>query len=75
MDIRKLKIELVKLNVPMDAYSLNGGLPNETYCIGNNHGTWEVYYSERGHKIGLTKFRKEDEACNYFLSEMKKIFW
>lgn len=57
---------LKKEKVSPNSYSLNGGLPNEAYCLNKVNGTWEVYYSERGRKTGLKTFDSEDEACNYF---------
>ncbi|HTO36202.1 MAG TPA: hypothetical protein VL021_00330 [Brumimicrobium sp.] len=47
------------------SYSLEGGLPNEAYCLNKTKDGWEVYYSERGSKSGLRKFYSEDDACNY----------
>jgi hypothetical protein len=64
---------LNKMKVPQDFYSLNGGLPNEAYCIGYNNGYWEVYYSERGNKTDLKKFKSEDEACMFFYSSISKL--
>ncbi|MBN9647735.1 hypothetical protein J0L31_12120 [Terrisporobacter glycolicus] len=66
MTRNELKIQLIRSHVPEDAYSLNGGLPNEKYCL--NYlivKKWQVYYSERGVKTGLKEFDSEDEACNY----------
>ncbi len=61
-DIREI---LIKQKVPRQAYSLDGGLPNEAYCINQIDGNWEVYYSERGVKSGLKIFASENEACKY----------
>lgn len=66
MNIRDLKEFLLTNQVPEDAYSLDGGLPNEAYCISKEGNQWEVYYSERGRKCGLVTFDTEDSACNYF---------
>lgn len=74
MNIETLSNELIKLEIPVDAYSLTGGLPNESFCIGFAHNMWEVYYSERGGKTDLKKFEKESEACEYFLSIIKQQF-
>ncbi len=65
------KILTIK-NVPKDSYSLTGGLPNEEYCIGYTGQNWEVYYSERGLKTGLKSFNSENEACVYFLEQLRK---
>lgn len=57
---------LINDNVPKDLYHLNGGLPNEAFCLSNEDNFWEVYYSERGMKSQLMKFDSEDKACDYF---------
>ena len=57
---------LIRSNVPNDLYNLNGGLPNEVFCLNKEDNSWEVYYSERGVKSQLTEFESEDEACDYF---------
>jgi len=62
----ELKQRLVKENIPTDVYSLEGGLPNEVYCLGRNGVKWEVYYSERGQKTSLETFQIEEDACNFF---------
>ncbi|MEY9842475.1 hypothetical protein ABH941_007762 [Streptacidiphilus sp. EB103A] len=54
-----------------DAYSLNGGLPSETYCLSQQGNGWVVYYSERGIRSGLRPFRDEAEACAYFLEQLR----
>lgn len=72
MNLKILKNELDKLNIPQNAYCLTGGLPNESYCIALNNNNWEVYYSERGNKFDLKLFENESSACEYFLSVMKR---
>jgi hypothetical protein len=69
----ELRKKLCEFKIPKDYYSLEGGLPNETYCIGYNNGYWEVYYSERGNKTDLTKFTSELEACDFFYSSFIKL--
>ncbi len=65
-----LRQELVKKNIPADFYSLDGGLPNEAYCLDQGAGGWEVYYSERGQKTGVKIFDAESEACDYFYQSL-----
>lgn len=48
-----------------------GGLPNEKLCIVRQE-TWQVYYSERGHKVGLKEFQSEAEDCEYFWKKIKR---
>ena len=62
----ELEQRLVQEGVPTDLYRLNGGLPNEAYCIAQDEEKWVVYYSERGSKSGVKSFETEEEACNYF---------
>ena len=66
----ELKKLLVQNNVKTDSYSLDGGLPNEAFCLNKFSGVWEVYYSERGCKSGLKEFNSEDEACKYLYKLM-----
>ncbi|WP_026478302.1 hypothetical protein [Alkaliphilus transvaalensis] len=73
MNINDLKKILINNNIPKDAYSLDGGLPNEAYCLNRNGGNWEVYYSERGQKSGLKLFRTENEACDYFYKSLVRM--
>ena len=66
MKKQELQQTLIDENVPDDLYSLNGGLPNEAFCLNKDQNSWEVYYSERGVKSQLMKFSTEEEACDYF---------
>ncbi|MHC1747293.1 MAG: hypothetical protein AB9856_02750 [Cellulosilyticaceae bacterium] len=68
----ELKQNLVRKNIPVDSYSLEGGLPNEVYCLGKNERIWEVYYSERGQKTSLEIFLTEDAACEFFYNWLEK---
>ncbi|PEZ82338.1 hypothetical protein [Bacillus sp. AFS017274] len=63
---------LINANVPKDLYNLNGGLPNEVFCL-NKEGNWEVYYSERSVKSQLKKFDSEDEACEFFYKTILEL--
>lgn len=59
--------------IPVDSYSLNGGLPNEALCIAKRGERWEVYYSERGNKSSLRSFQTETDACEYFYNYLLKM--
>ncbi len=50
------------------SYDLTNGYSPESYCMIFNDHKWEVYYSERGHKVDLRKFDTEEEACLCFYS-------
>lgn len=69
LDLKEL---LIQNNIQPDSYSLEGGLPNEAYCLSRESDVWEVYYSERGNKTALRKFSEEEDACNYFFKLLTK---
>ncbi len=66
MTKNELRERLVRESIPPDTYNLEGGLPNEAYCLNQDKNIWEVYYSERGQKSMLKQFEFENEACDYF---------
>lgn len=73
MNIKELEKVIKSENIPSDCYSImKGGLPNETYCLVSENNNWIVYYSERGNRSGLKKFKNESEACKYFYEQIKK---
>ena len=55
-----------------EAYDLEGGMQDERYCLGESHGVWSVYYSERGLQSGKKEFGSESEACEYLLQLLRK---
>jgi len=65
MKKEELRQSLINAHIPKDLYNLDGGLPNEAFCLNKEGDVWEVYYSERGVKSQKKKFNSEDEACNY----------
>ena len=72
MTINELKNKLDEIGVSQDLYSIMiGGLPNERLCIVKEE-MWQVYYSERGRKVGQKVFETEEEACAYFYGKMKR---
>lgn len=73
MDIVELKAVLQNDRIPKDFYSLQGGSPNESYCIAKRGNNWEVYYSERGTKTDLKIFDTEDEACKHLYKRIKQM--
>ena len=72
MNKQQLENILLLNKVPKDLYSLNGGLPNEAYCIEEKDGEWQVYYSERGIRTNIEYFKNEEKACDCLLNEVKK---
>ena len=74
MSIKELKELLMVKNVPQDLYSLEGGLPSESYCIEKTEDKWHLYYSERGVKETINYYDTEDEVVDAFLSEIV-VYW
>lgn len=73
MNSQELSAALDALNIPKDMYSImQGGFPNEAFCLVSVGDTWEVYYSERGKKKVSKKFASETEACEYLLAKLDK---
>lgn len=70
MKMFELENILINSKIPLEFYSLKGGLPNEEFCIGYQNHQWEVYYSERGHKSSLKIFSAEEDACDYFYKRL-----
>jgi len=71
MNIEDLKVRLKSLGVSPSAYSLRGGLPSEKYCLSNDSGLWQVYYSERGQRTGEKSFATESQACEHLLEQLE----
>lgn len=66
MKLQELKERLAAANIDSASYCLEGGLPNEAFCIeATNDGNWQTYYSERGQRTDLRTFNSEREACEY----------
>jgi hypothetical protein len=73
MNRRELKKVLKEEGFNPRRYSLRGGLPDETYCLDEpSEGSWSVYYSERGEKVGARAFETEDEACAHLLHLLRR---
>ena len=68
----ELSEKLIEKSIRKDSYYLEGGLPNEAYCLNKNRNIWEVYYSERGIKNGLKVFDNESDACKFLYSLLVK---
>ena len=72
MHIKGLRQLLLSKHVPPDAYSLEGGLPNEAFCIERNGKKWHLYYSERGRKSTINYYENEDEVVSAFLTLIER---
>ena len=69
----ELMERLRKENIPVDAYSLNGGLPNDRYCVEKTSLGWEVYYSEMGGKHEAKGFASKEDAYDYLYDCLKEM--
>ena len=67
MDTAVLRHLLDAEGIDPGAYSLDGGMPSETYVLERRPDGWLVYYSERGVRTAETRFESEDEACGHLL--------
>ena len=74
MNKNDLEKKLFEKGIPHDAYTLMGGFPNERFCLNEDHGNWEVYYSEHGLKTQLKRFHLENDACEYLYNQLLKVF-
>lgn len=72
MDRNTLREQLDSIGIDPEAYSLDGGLPVEKYCLEDRRSSWAVYYSERGLRSGERVFTSEDEACRYLLGLLER---
>jgi hypothetical protein len=69
------RIELLRAlrreRIREDTFDLNGGHLPETYTLAEAHGSWFVYYSERGLESGKKEFATESDACEYLLNKLR----
>lgn len=63
MTIKELRERLEQENVPQNSYSLDGGMPNDKYCLEKTTVGWEVYYSEMGGKREVKTFILEEKTA------------
>jgi hypothetical protein len=54
-------------------YDLEGELQNDRLCLSQTAGIWRVYYSERGQIWDDKWFASEDEACDEFLRQIRRL--
>jgi len=69
MRVEELRAELHGRRVPRTVYCI-GGEQNESHCIVEEHGSWHVFYSERGCRNSEEVFSQEPAACQEFLSRI-----
>ena len=66
MNRTELRNELIRMDIREDAYEIDQPA-NESECYVLKPSSWEVFYAERGAKMGLRIFQSEQEACEYLL--------
>lgn len=72
MKVEEMRQKIDDLNISKDLYSiLQGGNPNEKLCL-VYEDVWKIYYSERGKRTGEKLYLSEEEACEDFLSKLKR---
>jgi hypothetical protein len=73
MTVKDLAERLKRENIPENCYTLEGGLPNEKWCLEKTPSGWDIYYSERGIRNQLRHLTSEEKACDYFYDELIKM--
>jgi len=64
MDRSLLKKILDERGIPKNYYNLDmKGEVDQKVCLVYEAPDWLVYYSEKGKKFDITKFKSEDDAC------------
>ncbi|MCB5282010.1 hypothetical protein QK292_05315 [Arthrobacter sp. AL08] len=72
MNRSELKTVLESEGYKTNAYELEGGTPDDTYCLEDRGHEWAVYYSERGCRFEEQIFFTENDACKDFLRLMRR---
>ena len=63
---------LWRAGIPRDAFSLEGGMPDETLVLDRlPGGRWSVYFSERGERKGEREFAFLDNALQEIADQLK----
>lgn len=73
MKISEIKKELEFQSIPESAYSINK-IKEESLCILKRKRYFEIFYYERGLENNAIVFKKEDDACNYFINQLRSWF-
>ena len=71
MRINELRGKLRDEGIRDDAFSVEGGTPDERYVLSNDGGgNWSVYYSERGSRFSVKTLGSEEHACEELLRRL-----
>ncbi|WP_042405870.1 hypothetical protein [Streptacidiphilus carbonis] len=71
MDRDDLRALLEAEGIRRSAYSLDGGLPDNAYCLDRDGADWIAYHFGRGSCSWLQRFRAESPACEYLLGLLR----
>ena len=71
MNRQALQEALVADGINSGAYSLNGEPKDDALCLRFEQGSWHVFYSERGLRIGMQAFQSESDACFHVLAQLR----
>ncbi len=73
MTREKLEIELRKIGVSEDDYSINEGLIPNSYIIDEFNSEWRLfYYDEKGKHSDYKFFKNEEETYEHLLNLFKE---
>jgi hypothetical protein len=70
MNLTELGIALNKIGIADEVLAL-GGEAEMCWCVSPAaDGEWEVFWMERGNKIGVVRLQKEEQACFQLLGRL-----
>ena len=69
---KELKAFLKDHLVPEKLYKI-GGSHNRRICMMKNKEGWEVFFSDKKQKVGLTRYQDEGSACSAMKEELRKL--
>lgn len=71
MNKEELKLKLNNIGIPHDWYFVDDyGNDDQRLCLMKDMDKWLVYYSERGSKLRLKEFEREEDACDDLYSRL-----
>jgi hypothetical protein len=71
MNLSELEKKLEENKIREDVYSLYGAEHDGRKVIKSlPNGKWQVFFSERGNKLGLREFDCESDACLHLLKSL-----
>ncbi|MBO4308633.1 MAG: hypothetical protein J5885_02265 [Clostridia bacterium] len=59
--------KLKEKGIDENLVSFNDPTKDDSFCVQNYHGIWDVYYFERGKQFCRQTFQTESEALDYLL--------